>query len=100
MYLIREIMHCKPGTVKPMVEKFKAMQKLMEKNNEPKMRFLTDVAAERYCTIVSEMEAERLDNFMGMDNIMPEDQQGMNETMNDHHDLVVQGRRESFKVEG
>ena len=31
MMLVREIMHCKPGKVRPLVEKFLAMSKLMEK---------------------------------------------------------------------
>ena len=31
MLLVREIFHCKPGKVRPMVEKFLAMSKLNEK---------------------------------------------------------------------
>jgi hypothetical protein len=31
MYLIRDIMYCKPGKVRPMVEKFTAMAKLSDK---------------------------------------------------------------------
>ena len=31
MYLIREVMYCKPGKVRPMVEKFLAMSKLGER---------------------------------------------------------------------
>ncbi|MEP6763993.1 MAG: hypothetical protein ABJB66_06765 [Gemmatimonadaceae bacterium] len=100
MYLVREIMHCKPGKVKLMVEKFKAMQKLMEKGKGPKMRFMTDMAAERYWTIVSEMEVANLDTFMSMDDMTPEDQKAMGEIMKDYHDLVTDGRREIYKIEG
>ena len=32
MLLVREIMYCKPGKVRPLVEKFLAMSKLMEKH--------------------------------------------------------------------
>ena len=31
MLLIRDIMYCKPGKVRPMVEKFVAMSRIMEK---------------------------------------------------------------------
>src|SRR5262245_13447062 len=58
MLVIRDIMYCKPGKVKPMVEKFVAMNKLGAKLGFPKMRIMTDVAAERYWTIVAEMEVE------------------------------------------
>ena len=34
--LIREIMHCKPGKVRPMVDKFLAMSKLNEKRGSEK----------------------------------------------------------------
>jgi len=42
MFLIREIMYCKPGKVRAMVEKFVAMSKLNEKRGMPKMRVMTD----------------------------------------------------------
>src|SRR4051794_32591648 len=53
MLLIRDIMYCKPGKVRPMVEKFVAMAKLNEKKKMPRMRVMTDVSAERYWTVVS-----------------------------------------------
>jgi hypothetical protein len=31
MYVIREILHCKPGKVRPMVEKFRAISNVLEK---------------------------------------------------------------------
>ena len=42
MLLVREIMHCKPGKVRPMVEKFIAMDKLGRKAGMPKMKIMTD----------------------------------------------------------
>ena len=32
MLLIREIFHCKPGKVRPLVEKFQAMNRIMAKS--------------------------------------------------------------------
>ena len=55
MLLIREIMYCKPGKVRPMVEKFTAMSTLGEKLGMPRMRVMTDFTAERYWTVVAEM---------------------------------------------
>ena len=68
MYRIREIMYCKPGKVRPLVEKFLAMQKLAEKIGMPKMRIMTDFCADRYWTVVSEMDVESMaqfEKFMG-----------------------------------
>ena len=48
MYLVREVMYCKPGKVSAMKEKFLAMNKLSEKMKMPKMRVMTDFAAEQY----------------------------------------------------
>ena len=58
MLIIREVMNCKPGKVKPLVEKFLAMSKLMDKSGM-KMRVMTDVSAERYWTAVAEMEVPK-----------------------------------------
>ena len=38
MLLVRDIMYCKPGKVRPMVEKFTAMSKLGEKMGMPRMK--------------------------------------------------------------
>ena len=66
MLLVREIMYCKPGKVRPMVEKFVGMAKLMEKYNQGRMKIMTDFAAERYWTIVSEFEVESMEAFEKM----------------------------------
>ena len=63
MLLVREVMYCKPGKVKPMVEKFLTMAKLGEKSGMGKMRVMTDYSAERYWTIVAEMEVSSVDEF-------------------------------------
>ena len=104
MLLIREIMYCKPGKVRPMVEKFVAMSKLMEKGNMGKMRVMTDFVAEQYWTIVSEFEVESLDAFEKMMSgegqpQNEEDMKAMEELMKGYHDLVVSGRREIYKLE-
>ena len=98
MFLIRELMYCKPGKVKPMVEKFVAMSKIMEKNKMGRMRVLTDVCGERYWTLVAEFEVESIDKFMAMDS-SPEMKE-LEPLMKGYHDLVDRGRREVYKIEG
>jgi hypothetical protein len=103
MLLIREVMYCKPGKVKPMVEKFIAMNKLGMKMGMPKMRVLTDFSAERYWTLVSEMEVKSLDEFEKMMSGMGQKESDMKEfevLMKGYHDLVDHGRREIYKIEG
>ena len=103
MLLVREIMYCKPGKVRPLVEKFLAMSKLSEKMGMPRMRVMTDLSAERYWTIVSEMEVESLQAFEGMMSGAggnAEDMKKFEEIMKGYHDLVESGRREIYKIEG
>jgi len=102
MYRIREIMYCKPGKVRPLVEKFLAMQKLAEKIGMPKMRIMTDFCAERYWTVVSEMDVQSLEQFeklMGNPQGSPEDMKKLEEIMKGYHDLVEKGKREIYKLE-
>lgn len=101
MLMIREIMYCKPGKVRPMVEKFKAMAKLGEKIGMGKMRVMTDVSAERYWTIVSEIEVENWEEFMNMSNADPNspEMKEMEALMKDYHDYVDYGRREIYNIE-
>jgi hypothetical protein len=103
MLVIRDIMYCKPGKVRPMVEKFVAMSKLGEKSGMPRMRIMTDMCAERYWTVVAEMEVEDLQTFERMMTSIQtsdEDAKKFEEIMKGYHDLVDSGRREIYKVEG
>jgi hypothetical protein len=99
MLLIRDIMYCKPGKVRPMVEKFLAMAKLGEKRGMGKMRVMTDVSAERYWTVVSEMEVPSLEAFLAMAQ-GSNDAKEFEQIMKGYHDLVDHGRREIYTIEG
>lgn len=103
MYIIREVMYCKPGKVKPMVEKFLAMSKLSEKVGMPRMRVMTDFCAERYWTLVAEMEVKDLQSFeqmMSNPQGSADDMKQFEELMQGYHDLVDYGKREIYKLEG
>jgi hypothetical protein len=99
MLLIRDIMYCKPGKVRPMVEKFVAMSKLSEKKGMPKMRVMSDLSAERYWTVVSEMEVPSMESFMSMMQ-NTDDAKEFDAIMKGYHDLVDHGRREIYNIEG
>ena len=100
MLLVRDIFYCKPGKVRPMVEKFKAMNKLGAKAGMPNMRIMTDVSAERYWTVVSEMEVESMDAFMNMMQNTDDTAKEMEALMKGYHDLIDFGRREIYNIEG
>ena len=103
MLLIREIMHCKPGKVRPMVDKFLMMSKLNEKAGYGKMRIMTDFAGERYWTIVADFEVESMGAFEAMmrgEGMSEELGKQFEKVMEGYHDLVEYGRREVFKIEG
>ena len=103
MLLIREVMYCKPGKVRPLVEKFVAMSKLIEKQGQGKMRVMTDMSAERYWTLVAEMEVPNLKAFEEMINGQGQteaDQKEFENLMKGYHDFVDEGRREIYKIEG
>jgi len=97
MYIVRDIMFCKPGKVRPMVEKFVALSKLSQKMGFGSMRVMTDVSSERYWMVVSEMEVDSLQQHAEMAEKsmqMPEFQ----EVMKGYHDLNDHGRREIYQL--
>jgi len=102
MLVVREVFYCKPGKVRALVDKFLAMSKLNQKMGMSAMRVMTDVSAERYWTVVAEMEVESLGAFEKMMESM-----GANDTnakelenrMKGYHELVDHGKREIYKIE-
>ncbi len=103
MYLIRDIMYCKPGKVRPMVEKFVTMSKLGEKLGGPRMKGMTDMGAERYWTVVAEFEVPDLKSFedmMSPQKMSADEQKQFEDVMKGYHDLVDHGKREIYKLEG
>ena len=102
MYLIRDLFYCKPGKVRPMVDKFLAMSALNEKAGLGKFRVMTDFAGERYWTIVSEIEVASMQEFeemMAGKGMTEELMKQFEVIMKDYHDMVDHGRREIFKIE-
>ena len=103
MLLIREVFHCKPGKVRPLVEKFQAMSKLMEAAGQGRSRTMTDFAGERYWTVVSEFEVPSMQAFEEMmqgKGMTPELEKDFEKIMQGYHELVDHGHREIYRIEG
>lgn len=102
MLLVREIMYCKPGKVRPMVEKSLAMAKLMDKSGQGKMRVMTDLVGERYWMAIMEFEVKDMkafDDMMAGVGFTEADNREFEKVMAGYHDLVEKGRREIYKIE-
>jgi len=97
MYVIREIVHCKPGKVGQMVEKFKAIGAVMRDMGHEPFRLLTDVSGEPFWTLVAETSVERIDDFFAMERTLMANER-LGAAMADYHDLVEGGRREIYRV--
>ena len=102
MLMIREIMYCKPGKVRPLVEKFVAMDKIGQRSGMPKMKVMTDFSAERFWTVIAEMEVPSIEAFekmMSPEGMSEADTKEFENIMKGYHDLVDYGRREIYKIE-
>lgn len=98
MYLMREVLHCKPGKVRAMVEKFRVISKGLEDLGQEPLRLLTDVSGDRFWTIVIEAKVERIEDFFTFEQKLMSNET-VREAMADYHDLVQGGRREIYRIE-
>jgi hypothetical protein len=98
MYVIREVLHCRPGKVRQMVEKFRAISNVLKENGQQPLRLLTDVTGEPFWTIVAEAEVDRIDDFFTFEQKLMANET-LRKSMADYHDLVESGRREIYRIE-
>jgi hypothetical protein len=98
MYVIREILHCKPGKVRQMAEKFRHISAALKDMGQEPMRLLTDVTGEPFWTLVAEARVEKIDDFFAMEQKLSANE-ALGRAMADYHDLVDSGRREIFRIE-
>jgi hypothetical protein len=98
MYVIREVVRCKPGKVRQMVDKFKGISAAMKELGHPPLRLLTDVSGEPFWTIVAEANVEQIADFFAIEQTLMADER-VRRTMADYHELVENGRREIYRME-
>jgi hypothetical protein len=98
MYVMRELVHCKPGKVRAMVEKFRMLSDALEESGGKPLRLLTDVSGERFWTVVVEATVERVEDFFVFERELMS-KPAIRERMADYHDLVESGSREIYRIE-
>jgi hypothetical protein len=98
MYIIREILHCRPGKVRPMVEKMKTISNALTAMKQEPMRLLTDVSGEAYWTVVAEARVEKIEDFFAMEETLMANET-VRKAMADYHEYVENGRREIYRIE-
>jgi len=99
MFLVREIMHCKPGKAGEIVKRFKQMAPVLkEMGFNQQQRVLTDMSGEPYWTVVSEQEVENLSQYLDGSRQMMADPR-VQKIMQGYHEFVESGRREIFTIE-
>lgn len=98
MYVIREVLNCRPGKVREMVEKFKAISTVLEDMGHEPLRLLTDVTGEPFWTVVAEVKVEAIDDFFAVERQLTANAT-LAKTMADYHELIASGKREIYRVE-
>ena len=98
MYVIREVLNCKPGKVRQMVEKFQSISTVLTEKGQEPLRVLTDVTGEPFWTIIAEAKVERIDDFFAMEQTLAANET-LRKAMADYHELVASGRREIYRIE-
>ena len=98
MYVIREVLHCKPGKVRQMADKFRTLSATITDMGHQPLRLLTDVAGEPFWTVVVEATVERIEDFFAIEQTLMANET-VRKTMGDYHELVENGRREIYRIE-
>jgi hypothetical protein len=98
MYVIREVLHCKPGKVRQMADKFRSLSATLKDMGHDPLRLLTDVTGEPFWTLVAEATVEKIEDFFAMEQTLMANET-LRTTMADYHELVASGRREIYRIE-
>lgn len=98
MYVIREVLHCRPGKVRPMVEKFRAISGVLAGKGREPLRLLTDVSGEGFWTLVIEAKVEHIEDFFAAERELMQEE-SLRDTFADMHAHIDNGRREIFRLE-
>lgn len=97
MYLVREVLICKPGRVKELVAKFKESFNHMEGSGFSAVRVMTDTAT-TYWTVVVEFEVNTPGDIWEGHKMLGARKEYV-EAMKGYMDCVQGGHREIFKIE-
>jgi hypothetical protein len=98
MYVIREVLNCKPGKVRDMVEKFRGISTVLKEMGQEPLRLLTDVTGEPFWTVIVEARVEKIDDFFVLEQRLMA-HEALRKSMADYHSLIDRGRREIYRIE-
>jgi hypothetical protein len=100
MYVIRNVMHCKPGKVNDLINKMREMESVMKKA-DPKIqtRIMTDVSGARFWTAIIEVETDSIERHEELGRKAMQDP-AVAKSLGEYHNFVESGYREIFKLEG
>ena len=98
MYVIREVLNCKPGKVRQMLDKFRSISTVLKEMGQEPLRRRSDVTGEPYWTLIAEAKVEKIEDFFAMEHTLMTNGT-LQKTMADYHELVASGRREIYRIE-
>ena len=98
MYVIREVLRCKPGKVRELLERFRVLSKAVEQRGGAPLRLMTDVSGEQFWTLVVEASVQTVDEFFVLERALMDDPD-VRAAMSGYHDVVAQGCREIYRLE-
>ena len=98
MYVIREVLHCKPGKTRQMIEKFRSISTALTEMGQEPLHLFTDVTGEPFWTVIAEATVDKVDDFFVFEQKLMTNE-NVRKSMEDYHDLVERGRREVLRVE-
>ena len=98
MYIIREVLTCKPGKVRPLIDRFQTLSAAVQQTGRPPLRLLTDVSGEPFWTLVAEATVETVDEFFSIEQTLMGNE-SVRTAMSGYHELVDRGRREIYRIE-
>lgn len=99
MLIVREVLYCRPGKVKDLLAKFKQVNQVLSRMGYPPFQFMTDLSGERFWTLVLQSQVEDIETFRKMEGEVMSDPEAQ-AAMQGYHDLVAEGRREIYTLEG
>ncbi len=98
MYVIREVLNCKPGKVRQVLEGFRVISAALKEMGRPPMRLMTDVSGEPFWTLVMEMEVERIEESFELEQAVMK-KESVQKGMSGFHEAIIGGRREIYRLE-
>ena len=98
MYVIREVLNCKPGKVRQMVEKFRSISTVLKEMGQEPLRVLDRCDGRALLDHRRRGEGRKSMIFSPMEQTLTTNET-LRKTMADYHDLVDRGRREIYRLE-